>query len=208
MLISPAPEGENVEIVKGPNIKPLPELNELPERLEGPVLLKTGDDITTDDIMPAGTKVLPFRSNIPEISRFTFNAIDKTYYERSLQYQQSGSFIVGGINYGQGSSREHAALGPRFLGLRAVIAKSFARIHWQNLCNFGILPLTFSNHKDWGKIEQGDILIIEDVRTAIQSAHKINVLNKTRNESYIAEHAMSVRQIEMVLKGSLINLVH
>jgi aconitate hydratase len=208
MLIPPAPEGEEVDIVKGPNIKPLPELNTLPERLEGPVLLKVGDNISTDDIMPAGTKVLPFRSNIPEISKFTYNAIDETYYERSLQYQESGSFIVGGINYGQGSSREHAALGPRFLGLQAVIAKSFARIHWQNLCNFGILPLTFSSPEDWGNIEQGDILIIEDVRNTIQSGHKLTVLNKTRNESYATEHTMSARQIDMVLKGSLINLVH
>jgi len=160
MLIQSAPVGEDVEIVKGPNIKPLPELSVLPERLEGPVLLKLGDNISTDDIMPAGTKVLPFRSNIPEISKFTFNAIDETYYDRSLKYQKSGSFIIGGLNYGQGSSREHAALGPRYLGLRAVIAKSFARIHWQNLCNFGILPLTFSNPDDYEKIKQGDVLAI------------------------------------------------
>ena len=208
MLIPPAPAGEEVEIVKGPNIKPLPELTDLPERLEGPVLLKVGDNISTDDIMPAGTKVLPFRSNIPEISRFTFNAIDETYYERSLKYQESGSFIVGGLNYGQGSSREHAALGPRYLGLKAVIAKSFARIHWQNLCNFGILPLTFSNPGNWEKIEQGDNLIIENIRNAMQSGNKISVQNKTRNERYETEHALSARQIEMVLKGSLINLVH
>jgi aconitate hydratase len=208
MLIPPAQEGEEVEIEKGPNIKPLPELTALPERLEGPVLLKVGDNISTDDIMPAGTKVLPFRSNIPEISKFTFHSIDETYYERSIPYQKSVSFIVGGLNYGQGSSREHAALGPRHLGLKAVIAKSFARIHWQNLCNFGILPLIFSNPGDWEKIEQGDNLIIEDVRNAMQSGNKIRVHNKTRNERYETEHALSARQIEMVLKGSLINLVH
>ncbi|UCF87604.1 MAG: aconitate hydratase, partial [Nitrospiraceae bacterium] len=142
MFIEPAKEGETVMIEKGPNIKPLPLLPPLPEKLEGPVLLKVGDDISTDEIMPAGTKVLPFRSNIPEISKFVFSQIDETYYGRAMKFQESGSFIVAGNNYGQGSSREHAALGPRYLGLRAALAKGFARIHWQNLCNFGILPLT------------------------------------------------------------------
>jgi aconitate hydratase len=208
MLISPAPVGEDVEIVKGPNIKPLPELSVLPERLEGPVLLKVGDNISTDAIMPAGTKVLPFRSNIPEISKFTFNAVDETYYDRSLKYQNSGYFILGGLNYGQGSSREHAALAPRYLGLKAVIAKSFARIHWQNLCNFGILPLTFSNPDDYEKIKQGDVLIIEDVRNAIQKGNDVIIVrNKTKDELYETDHTMSERQVEMVLAGSLINLV-
>ncbi len=207
MLIPSAPVGEDVEIVKGPNIKPLPELSVLPERLEGPALLKLGDNISTDDIMPAGTKVLPFRSNIPEISKFTFNAIDETYYERSLKYQKSGSFIIGGLNYGQGSSREHAALGPRYLGLRSVIAKSFARIHWQNLCNFGILPLTFTNPDDYEKIKQGDVLAIENVRDQIQQGNIIVISNKTGDDAYKTEHTMSDRQIEMVLQGSLINLV-
>ena len=208
MLIAPAPEGEDVDIVKGPNIKPMPELTALPERLEGPVLLKVDDDdITTDDIMPAGAKVLPFRSNIPEISKFTFHAIDETYYERSLTYQQSGSFIAGGCNYGQGSSREHAALGPRYLGLRAVIAKSFARIHWKNLSNFGILPLTFVNPADLDKIEQGDILAIDNVRDQIQQGNKILLRNKTQDEDCETEHTLSKRQVEMVLAGSLINLV-
>ncbi|UCH82079.1 MAG: aconitate hydratase [Nitrospiraceae bacterium] len=208
MLIPPAQEGEEVEIEKGPNIQPLPALTALPERLEGPVLLKVGDDISTDDIMPAGTEVLPFRSNIPEISKFAFQRIDETYSERSKMYRKSGSFIVGGLNYGQGSSREHAALGPRYLGLRAVIAKSFARIHWQNLCNFGILPLTFAHSGDWEKNDQGDILTIEHVRNALSSSHALTVFNKTRNEHFTALHDMSARQIEMVLKGSLINMVH
>jgi len=207
MLIPPAPEGEEVDIVKGPNIKPLPALNALPEKVEGPVLLKVGDNISTDDIMPAGTKVLPFRSNIPEISKFTFNAIDETYYERSLQYQESGSFIVGGINYGQGSSREHAALGPRYLGLKAVIAKSFARIHWQNLCNFGILPLIFLIPDDMEKIRQQDVLEIDKVRDQIQQGNKILIKNKTQDVTIETIHTMSERQIEMVLQGSLINLV-
>ncbi len=206
MLIPPAQEGEEVEIEKGPNIKPLPELTALPERLEGPVLLKAGDNISTDDIMPAGTKVLPFRSNIPEISKFTFHRMDATYYERSLPYQKGGSFIAGGLNYGQGSSREHAALGPRYLGLKAVIAKSFARIHWQNLCNFGILPLTFLNPADLEKIRQGDVLEIDNVRDQVQQGKNILIRNKTQGVTVETEHAMSKRQVEMVLSGSLINL--
>ncbi|TNF54802.1 aconitate hydratase [bacterium] len=207
MFIEPSKEGEAVIIEKGPNIKPLPLLHPLPEKLEGPVLLKVGDDISTDEIMPSGTKVLPFRSNIPESSKFAFSQIDETYYGRAMKFQESGSFIVAGNNYGQGSSREHAALGPRYLGLRAVLAKGFARIHWQNLCNFGILPLTFLGPRDWQRIDQSDVLSINDVRSTVQSGKTISVINKTKNESYRAEHAMSKRQIEMVLKGSLINLV-
>jgi aconitate hydratase len=207
MFLAPAEEGVGVELEKGPNIKPLPPFDPLPEKLEGPVLLKAGDDISTDEIMPAGTKVLPFRSNIPEISKFTFSRLDESFYERAMKCRESGSFVVGGMNYGQGSSREHAAIGPRYLGVMAVIVKGFARIHWQNLCNFGILPLTFVNSDDLERIGQGDVLSIDDVRSAIQKGKKLNVINKSRNENYEVEHAMSERQIEMVLKGSLINLV-
>ena len=206
MLIAPAPENEEIKIIKGPNIKPLPELTALPDNIEGPVILIVGDNITTDDILPAGTKALPFRSNIPEISKFTFHAIDGTYYERALTYKDSGSFIVGGVNYGQGSSREHAALGPRYLGLKAVVAKSFARIHWQNLCNFGILPLTFLNPADLEKIRQGDVLEIDNVRDQVQQGNNILIRNKTQGATVETEHAMSERQVEMVLAGSLINL--
>jgi aconitate hydratase len=207
MLIAPSKEDEKIELEKGPNIKPLPPLVPMPESLEGPVLLKVEDDISTDEIMPAGTKVLPFRSNIPEISKFTFSRIDESYYERAMKYQKSGSFVVGGLNYGQGSSREHAALGPRYLGLKGVIVKSFARIHWQNLCNFGILPLTFVNHDDWNRINQDDILVIDNIRNSIKRGKDLNVMNRTKDEIYKVEHAMSGRQIEMVLAGSLINLV-
>jgi aconitate hydratase len=207
MLVPPAPEDESYDLEKGPNIKPLPTLEPLPDRLEGPVLLKMGDDISTDEIMPAGAKALPFRSNIPEISKFAFSQIDETYYERAMACQKQGSFVVGGANYGQGSSREHAALGPRFLGLKAVIAKSFARIHLQNLSNFGILPLTFVDPEDWQKIAQGDVLSIPDVRAAIGQGHRVKVINLTRNQTYETEHPMTKRQVEMVLAGSLINLV-
>jgi aconitate hydratase len=207
MLIAPPSGGEEVELEKGPNIKPLPPLEPMPDSLEGPVLLKVGDDISTDEIMPAGTKVLPFRSNIPEISKFTFSRMDETYYERAMKHQKSGSFIVGGANYGQGSSREHAALGPGYLGLKAVIAKSFARIHWQNLCNFGILPLTFVDPDDWEKIDRDDVLLIDDIKNTVKQSKRINIVNRSKNKNYETEHVMSARQIEMVLAGSLINLI-
>lgn len=207
MLVPPASEGAPYEMEKGPNIKPLPALEPLPDQLEGPVLLKLGDNISTDGIMPAGAKALPFRSNIPELSKFTFSQIDETYYARAMACQQQASFVVGGANYVQGSSREHAALAPRYLGLKAVLAKSFARIHLQNLSNFGILPLTFVNPEDWEKIAQGDVLSIPDVRNAIRKGSRVSVINLTKNETYKAEHSMTPRQVEMVLAGSLINLV-
>ncbi len=207
MLVPPAPEGEKVELEKGPNIASLPSFDPLPDALEGPVLLKVGDHISTDEIMPAGANVLPYRSNIPQISKFVFSQIDETYYERAMEYQDKGSFIIGGDNYGQGSSREHAALAPRYLGVKAVIAKSFARIHWQNLINFGILPLVFANPGDWEKIEPGHILATADIRLCLQSGTKVKVDNMTTGETYETEHAMSERRLEIVLAGSLINLV-
>ncbi len=207
MLIPPTAEGESHDLEKGPNIKPLPILEPLPDQLEGPVLLKVADNISTDEIMPAGAKILPFRSNIPAISRFVFSRIDETYYQRAMRYQQQGSFVVAGDNYGQGSSREHAALAPRYLGLKVVIAKSFARIHMQNLSNFGILPLLFINPDDWEHIDQDNMLSIPNIREAIDAGNQVKVINLTRNETYDTEHRMTPHQIEMVLAGSLINLV-
>lgn len=206
MLEPPAPEGEPVELEKGPNIKPLPALPQLSEDLTGTVLIKVGDHISTDEILPAGTKALPFRSNIPEIAKFVFSRLDDSFYERALSVRQQGSFIVGGENYGQGSSREHAALAPRYLGVQAVIAKSFARIHLQNLCNFGLLPLAFVDPSDWDTIEQGDILRIFDIRNAIKKGRRVTVINHTKNDSFTTEHTMTPREVEMVLAGSLINL--
>jgi aconitate hydratase len=206
MLVPPAENGHAIDLEKGPNIKSLPSFAPLPDVLEGPVLLKVGDDISTDEIMPAGSRVLPLRSNIPEISKFVFAPIDESYYERAMQHKDTGSFVVGGANYGQGSSREHAALAPRFLGLRAVIVKSFARIHWQNLVNFGILPLTFDHPEDWEKIAQDDILSIKDVRQNIESGNTFKILNRTKDEIYPAQYTLSPRQAEMVLAGSLINI--
>jgi aconitate hydratase len=206
MLVPPAAAGEHVELVKGPNIESLPSFEPLPDVIEGPVLIKVGDDVSTDEIMPAGERVLPYRSNIPAISTFVFSPIDETYYDRAMQHQQSGSLIVGGRNYGQGSSREHAALAPRYLGVRAVLARSFARIHWQNLINFGILPLTFVNADDWERIAQDDVLRLSEVREAIQRGTRVEVQNQTKQETYVLEHTLSHRQIDMLLAGSLINL--
>jgi len=159
MILPPAADPATVEVVRGPNIKPLPEPRPVPERIEGEILLKVGDDVTTDHIMPAGAKVLPLRSNIPAIAEFVFSAVDPEFPARA---KRAGSgFVVGGRNYGQGSSREHAALAPMFLGVRAVIAKSFARIHQANLVNFGILPLVFADEADADRLAQGERAALE-----------------------------------------------
>ncbi|HET7570136.1 MAG TPA: aconitate hydratase [Gammaproteobacteria bacterium] len=207
MLVAPAENGADVALEKGPNIKPLPDFDALPNKLAGPVLIKVGDNISTDEIMPAGSRVLPFRSNIPEISKFVFWQVDESYPERALKHKDIGHFIVGGANYGQGSSREHAALAPRYLGVKAVLVKSFARIHLQNLMNFGILPLTFKDPADYDTIDQGDELVIENARAALTGGGTIKVTNKTKNKSYETQQSMSPRQVEMVLKGSLLTVV-
>jgi aconitate hydratase len=207
-MLSPPPEsGEGIELEKGPNIAPLPQFDSLPASIEGPVLLKLGDDISTDEIMPAGEQVLPYRSNVPAISKFVFARIDETFYDRALSYLRSGSFVVGGRNYGQGSSREHAAIAPRYLGVRAVIAVSFARIHRQNLVNFGILPLTFADPADRERVDPDDILLLSDVRREIQRGNQVTVANRTKGTTFLTTHGMTGRQVEMVLAGSLINLM-
>ncbi len=207
MFVEPPADGGEVELVKGPNIHSLPELDPLPDTVEGPVLLKVGDDISTDEILPAGTSVLPYRSNIPAISRFTFGAIDEQYSERTEDFQKDGHFVVGGKNYGQGSSREHAALAPRYLGVKAVLAKSFARIHEENLANFGILPLTFLDEEEYDRIRAEDTLKLEGLREALtEGAGEVEVRNVTRDESYRLGLRLSPRQREMVLAGSVLNL--
>jgi aconitate hydratase len=206
MLVAPARFSAQVELEKGPNIKPLPKIDRLPGTLEGKALIVVGDDISTDEIMPAGSEILPYRSNIPEISKFVFSQVDEDYYDRAMKHKAQGHFVVAGENYGQGSSREHAALAPRYLGLRAAIAKSFARIHWQNLVNFGILPLTFADKEDFYSIDEEDVLALLDVRQAIRTGGLIDLHNKTKNETYTVEHSLSPRQIEMVLAGGQINL--
>ncbi|TVR58038.1 MAG: hypothetical protein EA421_00120 [Gemmatimonadales bacterium] len=200
-------DSERIELLKGPNIHSLPELEPLPDTLEGPVLLKVGDDVSTDEILPAGTRVLPYRSNIPAISRFTFEAIDDTYWERAREFRSDGHLVVGGRNYGQGSSREHAALAPRYLGVKAVLARSFARIHQQNLANFGILPLVFQEEEDYDRIEEGDTLRLDGIREALEEgAEEVRVQNLTREEDYLLSHPLSPRQREMILAGSVLNL--
>jgi aconitate hydratase len=207
MLLAPPESGKGIELEKGPNIKPLPPFESLADTILGPVLLKVGDDVSTDEIMPAGAQILPYRSNIPEISKYAFIRMDDSFYDRAVRHQQQGFIIVAGNNYGQGSSREHAAIAPRYLGLKAVIAKSFARIHWQNLINFGMLPLTFVNSADYDHIEQGDAFEIIDVRHILRQGNRVQVTNKTKNETYDTQHTLSERQIEMILQGSLINVV-
>ncbi len=206
-LVAPPDDGSDVEIEKGPNVVSLPETEPLPDRLEGPVLMWVGDDISTDEIMPAGSRILPFRSNIPEISKFVFSQVDESYYDRAMEHRDQGHFVVGGQNYGQGSSREHAAIAPRYLGVRAKIAKGYARIHRANLINFGILPLEFVDEADHEKIDQGDYLVFKGLRKSLKEGGPVSVYNKTKDESYQTRHHMTDRQVKMILEGSRINVV-
>lgn len=204
--VTPPPaDGKGIELDKGSNIKPLPVFEPLSLSFEGPILIKTGDNVSTDEIMPAGAKVLPYRSNIPAISQFVFAQVDETYPERTKAYQTSGHIIVGGENYGQGSSREHAAIAPRFLGVRAVLAKSFARIHRSNLSNFGIVPLVFSDPKDWDKLTQGDILAFPKLREEVQKGETVTIKNVTQGYQFKTKHTMSKREVENLLAGGLIS---
>ncbi len=201
-------EARKVKLVKGPNIASIPPLHPLQENLKLPVLLKLGDNISTDEILPAGARVLPYRSNIPKISEFTFDRIDETYAKRAQAiHTQSGHVIVAGENYGQGSSREHAALAPRYLGLRLVIAKSFARIHWQNLINFGILPLTFANPSDYEKINLNDVILFENLTNALQTGHEITAKFEKSSQTFKLNHRFSKRQVEILIAGGLINWI-
>jgi aconitate hydratase len=209
MIIPPPDSPEKIVIVRGPNIKPIPQFDAMPEILTGRVLLKTGDNISTDHISPAGAKVLPLRSNIPAISEFTFSRIDKEFPSRAKEW--GGGFVVGGDNYGQGSSREHAALSPRFLGVKAVIVKQFNRIHRSNLINFGILPLTFINPGDYENIDFGDELEIPGVRqqlemTAGQSG-TLTLINKTKNITIEAAFDLTARKKLILRMGGLLNVV-
>ena len=205
MVVPPASpeEAPTVEILRGPNIKPFPINKPLAENIAAGVTLKVGDNITTDHIMPAGAKILPLRSNIPAISEYCFTVCDETFPKRAKEAGQS--IIVGGSNYGQGSSREHAALAPLYLGVKAIICKSFARIHKQNLINNGILPLTFENEADYDKIEQGDKLEIPGVKTAVKNGSKILVKNVTKGTMFNTVLELSERGKGMILEGGLLN---
>ena len=208
MLIAPLPpeQARQIELIKGPNIATLPELEPIPDQLQLPVLLKVGDDISTDEIMPAGGRVLPFRSNIPRISEFAFDVVDDSYPRRAREVrEQGGHLVVGGDNYGQGSSREHAALAPRYLGLRAVIAKGFARIHWQNLVNFGILPLTFADGADYGRIAPGDVIQMTDLHATLAQGRELVARIAGKDRNLPLRHDLSPRQLELLRAGGIIN---
>ncbi|MBR6632932.1 MAG: aconitate hydratase [Clostridia bacterium] len=194
-------EADDVEVLRGPNIKPFPEASPLEDNLTAPLTLKVGDNITTDHIMPAGAKILPYRSNIPYLSKFCFGVCDETFPERALA--SGKSIIVGGSNYGQGSSREHAALVPLYLGVKAVVAKSFARIHAANLINAGILPLTFKNAEDYDKLNQGDSLEIDGLFEALKTG-SATLKNTTTGESFELSCEFSERQQKMLLAGGLL----
>ena len=209
MLVPPLPveDAGRVALDKGPNITSLPVLDELPNRLELPVLLKAGDNISTDAIMPAGARVLPFRSNIPKIAEFSFDMVDQTYCQRARELEGTdGHAVVGGSNYGQGSSREHAALAPRYLGLRVVLARGFARIHAQNLVNFGILPLEFADPLEYDQIGRDDRLVLDDLHAKIRGG-RVLIENRSRNRKFEALHNLSVRQLEILAAGGVINWI-
>ena len=205
MVVAPVPaeEMDSVEILRGPNIKPFPVAKAMPESIEAGVSLKVGDNITTDHIMPAGAKILPLRSNIPAISKFCFAVCDESFHDRALEMGES--IIIGGSNYGQGSSREHAALAPLYLGVKAVITKSFARIHMANLVNAGIVPMTFADEADYDRIDAGDVLAVENIVGQLKAGDEIKVTNKTKGFDFTAIVSVSDRQKEMLYAGGLLN---
>ncbi len=196
-------EAKDVEVMYGPNIKPFPTSEPMGDDITAKAVLKVGDDITTDHIMPAGAKILPYRSNIPFLSQYCFGVCDKTFPER-IKAEGKG-IVIGGANYGQGSSREHAALVPLYLGVKAVITKSFARIHCANLINAGILPLTFAKADDYDKITQGDELSLKGIKNAIINNEPAVLVNLTKNEEYAIDYDLSQRQKDIILAGGLLN---
>ncbi|MDX1667115.1 MAG: aconitase family protein, partial [Saprospiraceae bacterium] len=208
MLIAPPEDTSDIEIIKGPNIASFPDISPLTDEAEVPVLLKMDDNISTDEILRAGAEVLPLRSNIPEISKYSYIVIDDTFYDRAQEAKKehNGHIVIGGENYAQGSSREHAALAPKYLGQVAVIAKSYARIGWQNLVNFGIVPLEFIKDEDYDNIEQGDMLKLENLRDAIAESDEVTVKNTTQNTEFKVRHSLSDRQREILLEGGIINV--
>lgn len=190
-----------VQLIKGPNIRSLPNFDPLPDQLAVPVLLKMNDDVSTDEILPAGARVLPYRSNIQKISEFAFERIDRGYVERA-RAARSGHAVVAGRNYGQGSSREHAAAAPRNLGLRIVLAKSFARIHRQNLVNYGILPLTFADEADYARLQKGDVLRADNLRRALKNGEDVTLDCRGPVRT---RHSLTALQVDVILAGGLIN---
>ena len=210
MLVAPLEDGSAVELHKGPNIKSIPEIEALQQDYRIPILLKMGDNVSTDEILKAGADVLPLRSNIPEISKYTFSVIDPSFYDRAMKSKKEfgGHIVIAKENYAQGSSREHAALAPKYLGQVAVIAHSYARIAWQNLVNFGIVPLEFINVSDYDKIKQGDLIRFKNLRDDVMSRKNIKVLVEKEDRSVLefeTKHSLSDRQINVLSKGGIIN---
>lgn len=203
MVLAPAPEGNDVEVVRGPNIKPFPLNTKMADTVSGKALIKVEDNITTDHIMPSNAKLLPYRSNIPYLSEFCLVPCDPDFPKNAKE--NGGGFIVAGSNYGQGSSREHAALAPLYLGIKGVLAKSFARIHAANLVNSGILPMTFDNEADYDTIDQFDELVIEGAPEQIKDGDVVMAKNVTKGLTYKMNIALSDRQKDMMLAGGLIN---
>jgi len=203
LILPPDSNPEKVIMERGSNIKPLPLRGSLEDSIEGSVILKVGDNITTDDILPAGARVLPLRSNIPAISKHLFERLDPDFFKKAKEL--GGGFVLGGENYGQGSSREHAALAPMYLGIKAILAKSYARIHRSNLINFGILPLTFEDPDEFSKIQQGDHLRITQLRSVFPAEDLLKIENVTQNRVFKVSHGLNLREREILLAGGLLN---
>ncbi|MCH5186620.1 MAG: aconitate hydratase, partial [Oscillospiraceae bacterium] len=203
LVIPPAPEGSDVEVVRGPNIQPFPINTEMTDTVTGKALIKVEDNITTDHIMPSNAKLLPYRSNIPYLSNYCLTPCDEEFPARAKA--NNGGFIIAGSNYGQGSSREHAALVPLYLGIKGVIAKSFARIHMANLINSGIIPMTFVNEDDYDKIDRDDELLINEAISQIENGEIVTVKNVTKNFVFNVNVSVSERQKQMLLAGGLLN---
>lgn len=207
MLISPPEDNGSVELIKGDNIKTLPDFPELEDQFKIPVILKMQDNVSTDEILKAGAEVLPLRSNIAEISKYAFIVIDKNFHEKAMgaKEKHGGHVVVGGENYAQGSSREHAALAPKYLGQKAVIAKSYARIGWQNLINFGILPLEFAHPEDYDLLEENDVLEVKNIRKAVKSRENLKARVEGKEKEIELTLNISERQSEILSAGGLIN---
>ncbi|MEX2683735.1 MAG: aconitate hydratase [Candidatus Sigynarchaeota archaeon] len=208
MIIPPLAEGKDIKVIYGPNIKPVPMAPPMPDDLRIMVALKVGDNITTDHIMPAGAELLPLRSNIPEIAKHVFERVDKTFAERAIK-EKGGTAVVGGVNYGQGSSREHAAIAPMYLGVRVLLVKSFARIHEANLVNSGIIPFEFADEKQMDAMEIGDMLEFRGIRKYFENGGKGQFLarNASKNLDFYVKHHLSPRSIQILLAGGLLNLI-
>jgi aconitate hydratase len=203
-LLPPAPHPETVQIRRGPNIKPLPTREALDDAIAGEVLIKLGDNISTDTILPAGAQVLPLRSNVPAIAEFVFRYVDPTFVERAKS--KGGGIIVASQNYGQGSSREHAAICPMYLGVKAILAKSFARIHHDNLVNFGVVPLVFANEADYDMVAPGDLLEVRDIRQRLQEgANTVEVHHVSKGTAITAQLSLLPRLRRILLAGGLLN---